>query len=140
MKWPRKWNLLQDSHGQIHFPNPNPEGAIAHRDSNPSSRYRSDVTISALYFDYPLEYTLQINTPTECSLDVRNDTRCDDAKSLLFGESTSVGQICSIAEAVTTNPDTALPELLPDNMPGTCCLDKTTTFENFGERVRNSYR
>lgn len=76
-----------------------------------------------------------MNTPRDCGLDVREDTRCDDARSILFGKSASVGQICSIAEAVTTNPDTGLSELLPDNMPGTCCLDNVETLQNFGEQV-----
>ena len=132
-----QWNLSQDEHGHIVFPNPNGDDAILHRPSTQSTD--SSVTATKTFsFGFALQHSFAVETPTVCGLDVREDTRCDDARSLLFGDSTSVGQICSIAEAVTTNPETALPELLPDNMPGTCCLDNVGTLQNFGERVSHA--
>ena len=141
MAWPTQWNLAQDKHGHIAFPNPNGDDAIVHdrEKSSQETTYISSVTASAdLQGGITFQHSFSVNTPRQCGLDVREDTRCDDARSLLFGKSTSVGQICSIAEAVTTNPETALSEFLPNNMPGTCCLDNVGTLRNFGERVSHA--
>ena len=74
----------------------------------------------------PLSLDIETEKPKMCALDVMKDSRCDDARSLLVGRSTSVGQTCSIAKAVSADPS---------KMPGTCCLDDIKTLQNFGERV-----
>ena len=139
MAWPTSWNLLQDpQHGTVTFPDPSPDGALVHID-DPSSNITDTVvfntTLSADGADFDFEHTVEVSRPKLCGLDTREDGRCDVVRAVLFGNSTSVGQICSIAEAVTTNPDTGEYERLPENMPGSCCLDNVDTLENFGERV-----
>ena len=233
MNWPNKWNYGVDQHGHIDFPDPSPKSALLQRTD--SSSDSSDVLL-------PVEYTLKsvsgnnftdtfkfnVKKPQVCALDVQKDTRCDDARTLLFGNKTSVGQICSIADTVidigkgqelqniggglcldvdvnqlkadgatvqawscngapqqqwTLDANGALrnggglcldvdmssgpsairtnginvqiwscndalqqawkfntngDKLLPDNMPGTCCLDNVKTLQNFGDQVRYS--
>ena len=125
--WPEGWNLVRNRHGLVEFPNPKPTGAIIHREGSLGTSFNSKAAIKTTFPNgYRFEHEFDVDTPTDCGLDVREDTRCDDARTLLFGESTSVGQICSIADAVTVDPN---------NMPGICCLDGITTTRNFGERV-----
>ena len=131
--WPEQWNLVRDKHGHIVFPNPSTDALLIYKENGRKS-YQSSVTASAvLQGGKVFEHSFNVETPRTCGLDVREDTRCDDTRSLLFGNSTSVGQICSVAEAVKNDPDTG--EVNPDNMPGFCCLDNVKTLQNFGERV-----
>ena len=139
MAWPTSWRLLKDpQHGTVTFPDPSPDGALVHID-DPSSTINDTVPFDAKLIagddEFYFEYTVEVSRPKLCGLDTREDDRCDVARAVLFGNSTSVGQICSIAEAVTTNPDTGEYERRPENMPGSCCLDNVDTWENFGERV-----
>ena len=139
MAWPTSWRLLKDpQHGTVTFPDPSPDGALVHID-DPSSTINDTVvfetTLSADGVDFYFEHTVKVSRPKLCGLDTREDSRCDDTRAVLFGSKTSVGQICSIAEAVTTNSDSGEYEWLPENMPGSCCLDNVDTFEIFGERV-----
>ena len=139
MSWPSSWRLLQDPrHGTVTFPDPSPGEALIHI-ADASSRVRDNVThhttLSVGGVDFYFEHTVRVSRPKLCGLDTREDDRCDVARSVLFGKSTSVGQICSIAEAMTTNPETEEYEWRPENMPGSCCLDNVDTLENFGERV-----
>lgn len=137
MAWPSQWNLAQDKGGRIAFPNPGGDDALLHRQLGASEISLVETSIQ-LQGNIDFKHSFNVEKPRECGLDVREDTRCDDARSLLFGKSTSVGQICSIAEAVTTDSDTREPKLVPDNMPGTCCLDNVNTLENFGQRVSDA--
>ena len=74
-------------------------------------------TASGKTFTYTFE--LKVKKPQVCALDVREDTRCDDARTLLFGNKTSVGQICSIADTVIEHGKGQ--EL--QNIGGGLCLD-----------------
>ena len=102
MKWPSSWNLSPpDRHGYVSFPNPNPDEALSHILEDPNTYESSDVQFSTSFGDaYNFQHTFAVLKPQICGLNVKEDTRCDDAKNLLFGLSTSVGQICSISEAV----------------------------------------
>ena len=120
------------------FPDPSPVGALDHigdLSSSVNDTVVFETTLSADGVDFYFEHTVKVSRPKLCGLDTREDSRCDDTRAVLFGSKTSVGQICSIAEAVTTNSDSGEYEWLPENMPGSCCLDNVDTFEIFGERV-----
>lgn len=137
LHWPKSWNLDSTSkHGFKEFSKTGPNGTettdpIIHR--RPTEIILSEYTHSTTFgtLNKPVDIPFNIARPSTCALNVREDTRCDVARSVLFGESASVGQICSIADAVTLDPN---------NMPGTCCLDTTRTLENFGEQVSSSLR
>lgn len=100
LKWPSRWNLSPpDRHGFVSFPNPT-DDALSHILEDPNTTEDSEVYFSTLIGGYNFQHTFNVSKPQICGLNVQNDTRCDDAKDLLFGPSTSVGQICSISEAV----------------------------------------
>lgn len=120
------------------FPDPSPGGALDHIGDLSSSvldNVTHRTTLEAGVDDFYFEHTVKVLRPKLCGLDTREDDRCDVARAVLFGKITSVGQICSIAEAVTTNPETGEYERRPENMPGSCCLDNVDTLESFGDRV-----
>lgn len=142
-KWPTQWNLSQNRHGVKEFaPGVEINNALVHRTDDsadvkdtltpdPWTLSNEDASLS-----YTFSHTVTIIRPKLCGLDVQDDTRCDDARATLFGASTSVGQICSVADAVlSVCPETEITTPLPDNMPGTCCLDNVKTTANFGESV-----
>ena len=143
LSWPRRWNLQQDQrHGTEAFAqNSERTDALKHindDDTNDGSS-SEDITHSTALGTNTQDlftHTITISKPKICGLDIEEDPRCDTAKAVLFGESTSVGQICSIAEAVRPfDPDSGTYRSIPENMPGTCCLDNVKTLETFGERV-----
>lgn len=122
MEWPENWDLTTDRHGHRTFSDPSMPFFVHKKNIADPKRY---ITVKAHGI---FEHEFEVDLPQDfCGLEVYADNRCDDARRVLFGDSTSVGQICSIADAVAENG--------PDNMPGTCCLDNVKTLENFGEKV-----
>lgn len=139
-KWPTQWNLSKNRHGIKEFaPGEETNNTLVHRDdgsANVTQAFPKDWTLSSGSSSYTFSHTVDISRPKLCGLDVQNDTRCDDARATLFGASTSVGQICSVAGAVLfVDPETGSKTPQPDNMPGTCCLDNVKSTANFGESV-----
>ena len=138
-KWPSQWNLSQNRHGIKEFaPGVETNNALSHRTGD-SAEVDQTIPFSLTLTSgssYTFSHAVTISRPKLCGLDVRSDTRCDDARTALFGGSTSVGQICSVADAVLfVDPETGSTTPQPDNMPGTCCLDNVKTTANFGESV-----
>ena len=126
MDWPNEWSFSQDDHGIMSFgPNPAHDGWLRHVGSTELVKipFSSDLHLA---LDPPLSLNITAEKPKMCGIDVLKHSFCDDARSLLVGRSTSVGQTCSIADAVSVDPD---------KMPGTCCLDNVKTLQNYGERV-----
>ena len=139
-KWPTQWNLTKNHHGIKEFaPGVETNNALVHRtddSANVTQTFPNDWTLSSGSSSHTFSHTVVISRPKLCGLDVQNDTRCDDARTALFGASTSVGQICSVAGATLfVDPETGSKIPQPDNMPGTCCLDNVKTTANFGESV-----
>lgn len=128
MDWPNQWSFSQDSHGILSFgPDTTHNGWLGHDQAQ--STKSVNITFSTdlhLNLDPPLWLNITVEKPKKCGVDVLKDPFCDDARSLLVGRSTSVGQTCSIAKAVSEDPS---------KIPGTCCLDNVKTLQNFGERV-----
>ena len=62
---------------------------------------------------------------------ISSSTFFDESIALLFGNGTTVGQVCAYARALTANP----PEV--DNIPGFCCLDAPYQADDWGEIVSN---
>ena len=138
MSWPTKWNLWKDpQHGwEVFSPGTEESNALDHIGDDESDFFSTDISFSTTFsgkLTEPFVHSVSIKKPKICSLDTREDSRCDNARSVLFGASASVGQICSIAEAV--RPLDPAVASTPNNMPGTCCLDNIKTLKNFGERV-----
>ena len=93
--------------------------------SYPAGVYRSGTPFSL----GPMSdsYTRDVPTCGPFAWKYREDVRCDTAMSLIFGDTTSVGQICSVASAVS--------EKGPERMPGRCCLDTPKSAGNLAMKV-----
>ena len=135
---------MQNRHGIVEFaPGVEISAALVHNTTNSASTETTLTPDPWLLTDdaeggpeYSFSHSVTISRPSVCGLNVQNDTRCDDARTTLFGASTSVGQICSVADAVLpVHPETNTRTAKPENMPGTCCLDNVKTAANFGESV-----
>ena len=61
-----------------------------------------------------------------------SSTFFDESIALLFGNGTTVGQVCAYARALT-----ATPEPIVDDIPGFCCLDAPYQADDWGEIVSN---
>jgi len=114
--FPRGWNVPPNEQGLIELVDPEND-AFVFRD-------RNAVEIHEKPFETRFGYARMISfeQPASCSLDPRQDDRCDVARSTLFGSDASVGQICSVADS--------------GKMPGSCCLDNVETDANFGDEYR----
>ena len=58
----------------------------------------------------------------------------DTMTNLLFGNKTTIGQVCSYAHAMTTVVDETKNEMLANDLPGFCCLDSPDDTEWWGEK------
>lgn len=63
---------------------------------------------------------------------ISSSTFFDESIALLFGNGTTVGQVCAYARALT-----ATPEPIVDDIPGFCCLDAPYQADDWGEIVSN---
>ena len=97
--------------------------------------YPSGANAAGPYSDGPFKsndlflsfYDLDIPECGPFAWKYKEDVRCDTAMSLIFGDTASVGQICSVASAVS--------EEGADRMPGRCCLDTPKSVGNLATKV-----
>ena len=146
--WPEAWNWDQDHTHGVALPSLLRNAASISGDDDGTFAYAHDgthaVNLSFVFQDnhgkdlkisdgfdikffFEKEYTVRM--PSACAasrIPGTDNTKCDDAKALLFGEEASVGHICSVAKAVKEDAN---------QMPGKCCLDNSITSRKFGEKV-----
>jgi len=138
--FPEKWGAIQlpndltssvNEHG-FELISPSSDDVLCNGDHDSVFHYTGDLgrkfegrhSFNEAGIQYTGIYSLKSDCPGINFDGSGADSLYEDAMALLFGNGTSVGQVCSVAKAITKNGW--------NSMPGSCCLDSAFSPSHFG--------